>query len=71
MSYEAWRISYQSSEQAARAAYMEAMQWKMAFTSAREAVYLREGMAVEQARIHAETDIAMAVAMMSRAAARW
>ena len=65
MSYESWRISYQSSEQAARAAYIEAMHWKLAFMSARKADYLRDGMSTEQARLHAETDVAMAVAMMN------
>jgi len=33
MSYEAWRISFQDSEQAAKAAFEEAQRWERLFAS--------------------------------------
>ena len=41
MTYEAWRISYQSSEQAARAAYEECMRLRAELTDLRNSMTFR------------------------------
>ena len=41
MTYEAWRISYQSSEQAARAAYEECMRLRAELTDLRNSMAFR------------------------------
>ena len=53
MIYEAWRISYQSSEQAARAAYEECMRLRAELTDLRNSMAFRTSLI---GRIEAERD---------------
>ncbi len=53
MTYEAWRISYQSSEQAARAAYEECMRLRAELTDLRNSMAFRTSLI---GRIEAERD---------------